>query len=153
MNAIYVKCVQQVWYNSHMEDEFEIFDNNTVGRVVDSITVTKNYQINFPSAFYRKHNLFDKKYVLLYFNKKKKMVAIEFLNNYDPRGFKISKSNKGKNGGYITAKKFFVAAEFVNKIEFHRYKYEYKKITKNGCEREFFVILLEGKKPTVVTVR
>ena len=40
--------------------EFEIFDNNIVGRVVDSITITKNYQINFPSAFYKNHNLYDK---------------------------------------------------------------------------------------------
>ncbi len=131
--------------------EFEIFDNNTVGRVVDSITITKNYQINFPSAFYKNHNLYDKKSVLLYFNKRAKMIAIEFLDNHDERGFKISKSNKGKNGGYITAKKFFAAAEFVNKIEFGRYKY--KKIARSGCNTEFFVIKLENKRPTVVTVR
>lgn len=133
--------------------KFEIFDNNAVGRMVDSITITKNYQISFPSGFYKKHNLYDKKAVLLYFNRHTKMVGIEFLDDYDKRGFKISKSNKGKNGGYITAKKFFAAADFLNKIEFGRYAYEHEKIARNGCNAEFFVIKLESKRPTVVTVR
>lgn len=143
-------------YNEYMEkklEKFEIFDNNVAGRIVDSITITKNYQISFPSGFYKKHNLYDKKSVLLYFNRYTKMIAIEFLDDYDKRGFKISKSNKGKNGGYITAKKFFAAADFINKIEFRRYAYEHKKITRNGCNTEFFVIKLESKRPTVVTVR
>ena len=67
--------------------EFEIFNNNIAGRIVDSITVTKNYQISFPSGFYKKHNLHDKKTVLLYFNRRDKVIAMEFLDDYDKRGF------------------------------------------------------------------
>lgn len=133
--------------------QFIFFDNKIAGRVLDCITVTKNYQINFPLAFYNINCLHGKKSALLYFDKATMMIAIEFTDNYDDRGFKISMSNRGKGGGYITAKKFFVMAGLVNKIEFGRYKYEHKMITKGSCKKDFFVIQLKHKRPITVTVQ
>lgn len=124
---------------------FEIFDNSSVGRVVDKITITKNYSINFPSAFYKINNLAGKTYALLFYNKSTSQIAIMFKDEYDERGFKISAPNNGKNGGYITARNFFTLNELVDKIKTGRYSYERKETNEKLDKKDLYVILLEYK--------
>lgn len=122
---------------------FTLFDNSSVSRVVDKITITKNYLINFPSAFYRINSLHGKKSVLLFYNDNTKQVAVMFKDDYDERGFKISAPNNGQNGGYITAKNFFAMNNLIGKIRTGRYSYE-RDETKKGIDKEsVFVIKLE----------
>ncbi len=123
---------------------FELFDNQSINRVVDKITITKNYLINFPTAFYKINNLENKKTVLLYYNKASSQIGIEFKDGEDERGFKITGSNGGQNGGYITAKNFFAMNGLVEKIRTGRYDYSKKnKRQENLDEKTFFVIKLE----------
>jgi len=122
-------------------DGFELFDNQSINRVVDKITITKNYLINFPTAFYKINNLENKKTVLLYYNKNASQIGIEFKDNEDDRGFKITGSNGGQNGGYITAKNFFAMNGLVGKIRTGRYNYS--KLQGALDNRSIYVLQLE----------
>ena len=129
-------------------DGFQLFNNKNSIRVVDKITITKNYLVNFPSAFCKINNLEGKKSVLIYYNESQKRIGLEFMDEYDERGFKITKSAEGKNGGYITARGFFAINGLVDKIRTGRYGYETLVLAKeqNGdCASRLFVISLEGK--------
>ena len=120
---------------------FELFDNQSINRVVDKITITKNYLINFPTAFYKINNLENKKIVLLYYNKNNFQIGIEFKDDEDDRGFKITRSNDGQNGGYITAKNFFAMNGLVGKIRTGRY--DYSKIQGALDNHSMYVLQLE----------
>lgn len=124
---------------------FELFNNSAISRVVDKITITKNYLINFPTAFYRINNLADKKMVLLYYNKAENKMAIEFIGGEDARGFKITNSDGGRYGGYITAKNFFAMNGLIGKIRIGRYNYTtVNEDQKDVDSKDCFVIQLEG---------
>lgn len=75
-------------------------------RMVDKITITKNYLISFPSAFCKINNLENKQSVLIYFDKGAFRLGLEFKDDMDERGFKITRPHEGKNGGYITSRSF-----------------------------------------------
>ncbi len=123
---------------------FILFDNSSVSRVVDKITITKNYLINFPSAFYKINNLNGKKSVLLLYNQDARQIAIIFKDDYDNRGFKITTSNNGQGGGYITAKNFFAMHNLIGKIKVGRHTYERHAIKKGDCDEDAFVLQLES---------
>ena len=129
---------------------FELFDNQSITRVVDKITITKNYMLNFPSAFYKINKINNEKSVLLYYNKNEQKIGIEFQEEVDPRGFRITSSGSSQNGGgYITAKNFFAMNGLIGKIKLGRYNYttEHKtnqnKDHEEGCAKKIFVIKLE----------
>lgn len=125
---------------------FTLFDNSSVSRVVDKITITKNYLINFPSAFYKINNLAGKKTVLLFYNSNTNEIAIMFKDEYDERGFKISAPNNGKNGGYITAKNFFAMNNLLDKIKTGRYSYRRIQKAEGSCNEDMYVLQLESNK-------
>lgn len=120
---------------------FTLFDNSAMTRIVDKITLTSSGQFNFPAAFYNLNKLKDKKCVRVYYNQIDQKVAITFLDNEDPKGFKLILSNNGKYGGYIAAKSFIT----LNKIDLKKYggRYDYEKIDTN--EGLYFVINLGSK--------
>ncbi|MDO4889423.1 MAG: hypothetical protein Q4A25_01885 [Candidatus Saccharibacteria bacterium] len=123
---------------------FELYDNQSISKVVNKITITKNYLINFPSAFYRINKLENAKCVLLYFKRSTNQIAIKFLKSYDERGFKISGSDRLHSGGYITAKNFFAVNGLVGEIRTGRYDYSNVKIRENGFDYDdLFVLQLE----------
>lgn len=128
-------------------DGFELFDNNSISRVVDKITITKNYSINFPSAFYKINGLSDERSVLLYYNKETNQIGIEFKKELDDRGFKITNSGDGNTSGYITAKNFFALNGLIGNVEPRRYEYEkiLRDSMENTCSNHFFVVKLEHK--------
>lgn len=124
---------------------FELFDNQSINRVVNKITITKNYSINFPTAFCRINGVGDKKTALLYFNREKFQIAIEFKEGVDERGFKITNSNGGRYGGYITTKNFFTMNGLIGNVKVGRY--DYRKISEqhNGLDnKELYVLQLES---------
>lgn len=125
--------------------EFKLFDNSALSRVVDKITITKNYSINFPSAFYKINNLYEKKSVLLFYNDRNNQMAFVFKDEYDPRGFKITTPNNGQNGGYITAKNFFVLNGIVDKIEIGRHDYRREEIEESVDKNPMYLIQLKYK--------
>lgn len=124
---------------------FKLFDNSALSRVVDKITITKNYSINFPSAFYKINNLYEKKSVLLFYNNKRNQMAFVFRNECDPRGFKITAPNNGQNGGYITAKNFFVLNGIVDKIEIGRYDYRREETEESVDKDPVYLLQLKYK--------
>lgn len=129
-------------------DNFQLFDNKNTIRVVDKITITKNYLINFPSAFCTINELENKKSVLIYYDKEAMKIGLEFMDELDSRGFKITKAAGNNKGGYISAKSFFAVNGLMGRIRTGRYEYEAKEgtIGKNGsCVRTLYVINLESK--------
>lgn len=121
--------------NSPLEG-FELFDNSNMSRVVDKITITKSNQLNFPAAFYKINKLDGKKGAMLYFNKVAQKVAIQFTDDVQSQGFKLSLSNEGKYGAYISARSFLT----LNGISDKRFakRYDYDKVEAN--EQTLFVI-------------
>ncbi len=129
-------------------DNFQLFDNQNTIRVVDKITITKNYLINFPSAFCTINKLENKKSVLIYYDKEAMRIGLEFMDEPDSRGFKITKAVGENKGGYITAKSFFAINGLIGQIRTGRYEYQTKEIKKEengGCTLKLFVITLESK--------
>lgn len=105
---------------------FELFDNSNMSRVVNKITLTKSNQLNFPAAFYSINGLDGKKTALLYFNKNMQKIAVQFTDELDDKGFKLTLSNGGKYGAYISIRSFLT----LNNIEVPRHagRYDYEKI-------------------------
>ncbi len=122
---------------------FELFNNQAVSRIVNKITITKNYMLNFPSAFYTLNEIKNARSALLYYNKQTKQIAIEFKMDVNEKGFKITAPNNGMYGGYITAKNFFILNDLMGKIRTGRYDYEKKEIKKGLDNISLYLIELE----------
>lgn len=127
--------------NSPLEG-FELFDNSNMSRVVDKITITKSNQLNFPAAFYKINKLDGKKGAMLYFNKVAQKVAIQFTDDVQSQGFKLSLSNEGKYGAYISARSFLT----LNGISDKRFakRYDYDKVEAN-VQTLFVIDLNKGE--------
>ena len=138
-------------------ENFVLFNNEKSVKIVNKITITKNYLINFPSAFCKINKVEDKKSVLLYYDEKDSKIGIEFKDTLDKRGFKISKTSGGDGGGYIAARSFFALNGLLEKIRTGRYSYEvintdFKSSSKSNSNSdpdssELFVIKLEKTEP------
>lgn len=126
--------------NSVLEG-FELFDNSSMTRVVDKISLTKSYQFNFPAAFYTKNRIKGMQGVLLYFNKTDSKIAVRFIKELDDKSFRLSLSNGGKYGAYIAAKSFFTLNNI--KMPEHAGRYDYKEI--NNGDIKLFVIDLGSR--------
>lgn len=124
-------------------DGFELFDNSTMSRVVDKITVTKSNQLNFPAAFYTINKLAGKKGAMLYFNKASQKIAVQFTDEVKPQGFKLALSNEGKYGAYISVRSFFT----LNGIDNKKYakRYDYDKIIDSDGQPIFIIDLTKGE--------
>lgn len=123
-------------YNPSSLEGFELFDNSNMSRVVNKITITKSNQLNFPAAFYTINKLEGKKSAMLYFNKASQKIAIQFMDEDSPQGFKLALSNGGKYGAYVSVRSFFT----LNGIDNKKYadRYDYEKVDNNG--QTLFVI-------------
>lgn len=110
--------------NSSPLEGFELFDNSNMSRVVNKITITKSNQLNFPAAFYTLNKLEGKKSAMLYFNKAAQKIAIQFLDEENPQGFKLALSSNGKYGAYVSVRSFFTLNGIDNKKYAKRYDYE-----------------------------
>lgn len=126
---------------------FEAF-NADITRFVDKITITKSYQLSFPTAMSRTNKLDQYSGVRLYWNKADKQIGIEFLKDRPDGTFKLIKS--GNFGSYIVAKGFFI----LNKLDPKKlaYKYEYKRhsLKKLGADRPGVMFVIDLKSREVV---
>jgi hypothetical protein len=125
--------------NASPLEDFELFDNSTMSRVVNKITITKSNQLNFPAAFYSINNLDGKKGAMLYFNKVAQKIAVQFIDEVNDKGFKLALSNNGKYGAYVSVRSFLT----LNNIEMPRYagRYDYEKIDGPGGTPLFVIDL------------
>lgn len=128
--------------NSPLEG-FELFDNSNMSRVVNKITITKSNQLNFPAAFYSINNLDGKKGAMLYFNKATQKIAIQFTDDINDKGFKLTLSNNGKYGAYISVRSFMT----LNGIDSKRYaaRYDYEKLSDTDGQPIFVIDLTKGE--------
>lgn len=126
---------------------FEQFVSPSNTRLVDSISITKNSQFNFPTAMYNINKLEGFKAVRLYLNKKDNQIGIEFLSEQEDGDFKLIPSGENaRYGAYMVAKSFFI----INKLKPEKLagRYDYSKVSlkKLGSERPGFMYVLDLNK-------
>ena len=122
---------------------FELFDNSNMSRVVDKITITKSNQLNFPAAFYKINKIEGKQGAVLYFNKAAQKVAVQFTDDVPKHGFKLSLSNEGKYGAYISARSF-LTLNGINGKEYAK-RYDYQKVDGGDGQTLFIIDLTKGE--------
>ena len=111
-------------------------------RTEDRITVTGNSSIGFPTKFYNDNGIKDFKYVVVFYDKEKNAIGINFTNSEEEKSkFTIIRSNKGY-GGQIVARSFFKSNNIDPKKYKGRYIWEKTQIESVG---EIFVILLKER--------
>lgn len=128
--------------NSPLEG-FELFDNSNMSRVVNKITITKSNQLNFPAAFYSINNLVGKKGAMLYYNKNAQKIAIQFTDEVNEKGFKLTLSNNGRYGAYMSVRSFMT----LNGIDTKKYaaRYDYEKLLDLQQQTIFVIDLTKGE--------
>jgi hypothetical protein len=123
-----------------MEYKFKKFEGRN-SRTEDRITITKSHTIGFPTKFYRDNSIGQYKFVVLFWDKEKKAIAVQFSNSEEEKSkFKIL-HNEGY-GGSVVARSFFR----VNDIDPEKYhgRYDWKKENIEGIG-EIFVVELKEK--------
>jgi hypothetical protein len=137
-----------------MMDKIETFGgftqttSTTLSRVVDKITLTTAKHFNFPSAMYRKNKLSRYKAARLFYNKKDRLIGIEFIPTTEEGAFKLIPSGEdAKYGAYIVAKSFFFLNNLRAPHKAQRYDYRTVGLKKLGAARPgtMFVIDLNKK--------
>lgn len=120
---------------------------NTSGKVIDSITLTTNDYLSFPTFFAEKNGLKDNPkdlYARLFYDKAKSAIAIQFVHEKAPGFYKINVSPE--YGATCKIRSFLLN----NDIDSKKYadKYEYKKYSAASIGLEggdVFVIVLNPK--------
>lgn len=93
-------------------------------RLEDRITITQSNSIGFPQKFYQDNRIKDFKYVLLFWDEKKKAIGINFTNDEKEKNkFTIIHSKKGY-GGTVSMRSFFRSYGIDPKIYHGRYIWE-----------------------------
>ncbi len=117
---------------------------NTRGKIIDSITLTGNDYLSFPTFFVEKHKLKgiqDKLYLRMYYDKEKSAVAIQFTTSKTHGTYPVN--GPEKYGATCKIKSFLLN----NEIESSKYagKFDYEKVNAQdiGLEGEpVFIIKL-----------
>lgn len=94
-------------------------------------TIRKTGQISFNSAFIQKQNLNENKYAVLYYDKGKKKIGLQFTNDENEEG-KL-KIQKGKNFMTVSARAF---------LDFYEIPYTDTKKYEPAAEGSMIVIKL-----------
>lgn len=116
--------------------KFEEINKRSEGR----ITVTGSNGFGLPTKFYRDNQIYDFKYVVLYWDQDKKVVGMHFTNDKDEKSkFSIVKSKK--YGGMVSAKSFFTKNEIDAKL--YKGRYDYEKHDEPGVGRLYVIRLVE----------
>lgn len=128
--------------------EFNFIETpNTSAKVIDTITLTTNAYLSFPTFFANKHKLKSGDGDLLarlFYDKQRNAIAIQFTNNPSEGLYKMNVSDK--YGATCKVKSFLLNNEI--DIKKNAGKYEYSKYSAEalGVEGEdLFVILLDKK--------
>lgn len=120
---------------------FKKFQNRNA-RFESRISITKSNSIGFPTKFYKDNGIKQYKYVVLYYDKDKRAVGVQFTNDESEKNkFSISHSKQGY-GGSIVARSFFATCNISPKKYYG--KYEWKKYPLEGVG-ELFVITLKER--------
>ncbi len=123
-----------------MEYQFKKF-KNVKGRFENRITITKSYSFGFPTKFYDDNNINKFKYVVLFYDEKKKAIAFFFTNDETERN-KFSLNHHEKYGGSVSARSFFKTYGLNPKKYKGKYQWEKKKLEGVG---KVFIINLRDK--------
>lgn len=121
---------------------------NTASKVIDTITLTANDYLSFPTFLVEKNKL--KKmgpeiYTKLFYDKYKKAIAIQFISEKQAGLYKVNVSPQ--YGATCKIKAFLLNNEIDTKVYADKYKYKKYKASDLGLEgNEVFVINLENKK-------
>jgi len=108
---------------------YQLFHNEVNTKGGDYISVTKDYQVNFPVAFFMGNGLIGKKAVLLYFDPKSDKAAFVFVEQKVPKSFLIGLATNGKRqNGHIGPKSFFKRNGLMGNIRTGRYDYDVTEI-------------------------
>lgn len=110
-----------------MSTDFNFIETpNTTSKVIDTITLTTNDYLSFPTFFAEKHGLKkmgDSLYARLFFDKTKRAIAIQFVTESAPGLYKVNVSPD--YGATCKIKSFLLNNDIDTKK--HADKYEYKK--------------------------
>jgi hypothetical protein len=123
-----------------MEYNFKKFDKRNV-RLETRITITKSSSFGFPTKFSEDNNIKKYKYVVLYYDKNRRAIGINFTNDDNEKNrFTIIKSDK--YGASIVARSFF-KVNSIDTVKYHgRYEWKTENIENIG---KLFIIELENK--------
>lgn len=122
------------------EYNFQKFEN-VRGKYDTRISITSNYSFGIPSGFYKQNDIDQYKYVVVFFDPKKKAVALQFTNDEEEDNkFKIMHNEKA--GGSIAARSFFKAYN-LDPTEL-KGKYQWKKQDTQEEDSVVFIIDLKN---------
>ena len=134
-----------------MEYTFKEFTGRNV-RLENRITVTKSHSIGLPTNFFKKNNIANFKYVVLFYDEEKKAIGIHFTNDENKNNkFAIIKNTAG-NGGSVVTRSFFKTFNIDTEIYYGRY--EWTTLEVEGTGKIYVINLKENKKhlPATTTV-
>lgn len=120
---------------------------NTSGKVIDSITLTTNDYLSFPTFFAEKNGLKrhgDNLYARLFYDKSKNAIGIQFVHDKAPGLYKVNVSTE--YGATCKIRSFLLNNDIDAKK--HADKYEYKKYSADSIGldgAEVYVIVLAAK--------
>lgn len=117
-------------------------------RSVDKISITSSHTFNFPTKFFKDNKLKDFKYVVIFFDKTRKAIGLQFTNDEEEKyKYILQKSGRGY-GGFISATSFFKVNNIDPKVYKGRYEWKKEKIPEIG---ELFVIELKERGESLVS--
>lgn len=132
-----------------MDTEFNFIETpNTSSKVIDTITLTTNDYLSFPTFFTQKNKLKDmgdELYAKLYYDKQKKSVAIQFLTEKTPSLYKINVSPE--YGATCKIKSFLLNNDISAKQYANKYEYKKYKATDLGLQGSDVYVITLGAKP------
>ncbi len=140
-----------VVYNEDMENYNFQETPNTNSKVIDTITLTANDYLSFPTFFVEKHklkNLGDNLHARMYFDKNSKAIAIQFIPEKQAGLYKVNVSPQ--YGATCKIKSFLLTNEIDTSKNAGRYEYKKYSAQSLGLQgRDLFVINLEPSKKEV----
>jgi hypothetical protein len=120
-------------------------------KVSRKISITRSYSFGIPPAFYKDNNLEQFSYVIVYYDKVARVIALKFQKDDTEGGFKLVKyGNDGKRGASFVARSFFNTYG----IDPKQYKghYDAKKETRNDIGEIYWIALPEPSTETRAVV-
>lgn len=119
-------------------------------RFEDTITVTRNRAIGFPTQFCKNNNIKTFKYGILFYDNSNNAIGIKFSNDDNEQG-KISINQSKDYGAHLNASGFFKAHRINTKRYSGRYAYQKKDLHTVGLDEagDLFIIKLKDNTKSV----
>jgi hypothetical protein len=107
------------------------------------ITLTKSYQIGFPTQFYKDNNVTAFKYVVLFWDEDNRTIGVNFTNNEQEKN-RFTIVHNEKYGGSVACRSF-LKSNSIDVLKYHG-RCDYEKYNLEGVGELFIFKLKEADK-------